>query len=66
MKKYIVAKTLIDGKNSEQLKDQVMVIRDGKIAAITALSLINSSEMNPDFTYEVNYSNLILIGLPMR
>jgi len=57
MKKYIVAKTLIDGKNSEQLKDQVMVIKDGKIAAITALSLINSSEMNPDFTYEVNYSN---------
>ena len=60
MKKYIVAKTLIDGKNSEQLKDQVIVIKDEKIAAITPLSSINSSEMNPDFTYEVNY---VLPGL---
>jgi len=60
MKKYIVVKTLIDGKNSEQLKDQVIVIKDGKIAAITPLSSINSSKMNPDFTYEVNY---VLPGL---
>lgn len=60
MKKYIVAKTLIDGKNSKQLKDQTIVIKDGKIAAITPLSSINSSEMNPDFTYEVNY---VLPGL---
>lgn len=60
MKKFIVAKTLIDGKNSEQLKDQTIVIKDGKIAAITPLSSINSSEMNPDFTYEVNY---VLPGL---
>ena len=60
MKKYIVAKTLIDGKNSEQLKDQVIVIEDGKIAAITPLSSINSSEMKPDSTYEVNY---VLPGL---
>jgi len=56
MKKYIVARTLIDGKNSEQLKDQVIVIEDGKIAAITPLSSIKKSEMNPDFTYEVNYA----------
>jgi imidazolonepropionase-like amidohydrolase len=60
VKKYIVAKTLIDGKNSKQLKDQVIVIEDGKIAAITPLSSINNSEMNPDFTYEVNH---VLPGL---
>ena len=60
MKKYIVAKTLIDVAKSEQLKDQVIVIEDGKIATITPLSSINSSEMNPDSTYEVNY---VLPGL---
>ena len=60
MKTHIVAKTLIDVTKSEQLKNQVIVIEDGKIAAITPLSSINSSEMNPDSTYEVNY---VLPGL---
>lgn len=55
MKKYIVAKTLIDGKSNKQLKNQVILIKDGKIEAITPLSSINSREMHPDFTYEVNY-----------
>lgn len=55
MKKCIIAKTLIDGKSSEQLKDQVIVIEDGKIEAIAPLGSINNSEMNPDSTYEINH-----------
>jgi imidazolonepropionase-like amidohydrolase len=60
VKKYIIAKTLIDGKSSTQLKDQVIVVKDDKIEAITPLGSINNSEMNPDSTYEINH---ILPGL---
>lgn len=55
MKKYIIAKTLIDGKCDKPLKNKVIIIKDDKIEAVKSLESINKSEMIPDSTYELNY-----------
>ncbi len=55
MKKYIIAKTLIDGKCDKPLKNKVIVIKDDKIEAVKSLESINKSEMIPYSTYELNY-----------
>lgn len=55
MNKFIIAKTLIDGKCDKPLKNKVIVIRDDKIEAVKPLGSINKGEMIPDSTYELNY-----------
>lgn len=54
MKKYIVAKTLIDGKKDTPLKDQVIAIEDGKIVSIAPLASVDKSELASECTYHIN------------
>lgn len=55
MKKFIIAKNLIDGKSDEPLKDQVIIIKDDKIEAIKSLNSMKKDEINPSLTYKVKY-----------